>query len=61
MKGETTMKIKDGDTVKSFFNGIYYKVKRILKSMAVLLSDDGQSQILIEVQNLNSFYKRKGY
>ena len=29
------MKTKDGDTVKSLLNGKYYKVKRIVKSMAV--------------------------
>ena len=59
IKGETTIKIKDGDTVKNLFNGNYYKIKRILKGMAVLQSDDGQSQILTEVENLNLFYKRK--
>jgi hypothetical protein len=39
------MKTKDGDTVKSLLNGNYYKVKRIVKSMAILQSVDGQSQI----------------
>jgi len=55
------MKIKDGDTVKSLLDGNYYKVKRILKSLAVLQSGDGQSQILTEVENLNLFYRRKEY
>jgi hypothetical protein len=59
MKGETTMKAKDGDTVKSLLNGSYYKVKRIVNSMVVLESKDGQSQILTEVENLNLFYKKK--
>ena len=59
MKGETTMKAKDGDTVKSFLNGNYYKVKRIVNSMVVLESEDGQGQILTEVENLNLFYKKK--
>jgi hypothetical protein len=53
------MKTKDGDTVKSLLNGNYYKVKRIVNSMAVLQSEDGQSQILTEVENLNLFYKKK--
>jgi hypothetical protein len=53
------MKTRDGDIVKSLFNGRYYKVKRILKSMAVLQSEDGHSQILTEVENLNLFYKKK--
>ena len=55
------MKIKDGDTVKSLFDGNYYKVKRILKSLAVLQSGDGQGRILAEVENLNLFYRRKEY
>jgi hypothetical protein len=59
MKGETTMKAKDGGTVKSFLNGNYYKVKRIVNSMVVLESEDGQGQILTEVENLNLFYKKK--
>ena len=53
------MKTKDGDTVKSLLNGNYYKVKRIVKSMAVLQSEDGQSQILTDVENLNLFYKKE--
>ena len=52
------MKTKDGDTVKNLFNGKYYKVKRIMKNMAVLQSEDGQSQILTEVENLSLFYKK---
>ena len=55
------MEIKDGDTVRILFNGNYYKVKRILKSMAVLQSGDGKSHILIEAENLNLFYQRKEY
>ncbi|MGO8989768.1 MAG: hypothetical protein ACLQGU_06520 [bacterium] len=52
------METRDGDTVKSLFNGKYYKVKRIMKNMAVLQSEDGQSQILTEVENLNLFYEK---
>jgi len=52
------MKTKDGDTVKNLFNGKYYKVKRIMKGMAVLQSEDGQSQILTEVENLDLFYRK---
>ena len=53
------MKIKDGDTVKSFWNGNCYKVKRIVKNMAVLESEDGQSQILTEAETLNLFYNKE--
>ena len=54
------MKTKDGDIVRSFLNGNSYKVKRIVNSMVVLESEDGQNQILTEVENLNLFYKKKG-
>ena len=53
------MKLKDGDTVRSFLNGKSYKVTRVANSMAVLQSEDGQSQILTEVENLDLFYKKK--
>jgi len=53
------MKTKDGDIVRSSLNGNYYKVKRIVNSMVVLESEDSQSQILTEVENLNLFYKKK--
>ena len=53
------MKTKDGDIVRSSFNGNCYKVKRIVNSMVVLESEDGQSQILTEVENLNLFHKKK--
>ena len=53
------MNTKNGDIVKSFFNGNYYKVKKIVNTMAVLESEDGRSQILTEVETLNLFYKKK--
>jgi hypothetical protein len=53
------MKTKNGDTVKSTLNGNYYRVKRIVNSMVVLESEDGQAQILTEVGNLNLFYEKK--
>jgi len=53
------METQDGGTVKSLLNGKSYKVKRIVKSMAVLQCEDGQSQILTEVENLSLFYRKK--
>jgi len=53
------MKAKDGDTVRSLLNNNYYKVKRIVNSMVVLESEDGQTKILTEAENLNLFYKKK--
>ena len=52
------MKTKDGDIVKNLFNGKYYKVRRIMKNMAVLQSEDGQSQIITEIENLNLSYRK---
>ncbi len=53
------MVTKDGDTVENLLNGKYYTVKRIVKSMAVLQSEGGRTQILTEVENLDLFYKKK--
>jgi len=53
------MKTKDGDTVKSLLDGKSYKVRKIVNSMAVLQSEDDQSQILTEIENLNLFYRKK--
>jgi len=53
------VKIKEGDKVRSFLNGDDYKVKRIVSSRVVLESEDGQSQILTEVENLDLFYRQK--
>ena len=54
------MKTNDGDILKSLLNGKYYKVKRIVKNMVVLESEDGQNQILKEVENLNYFIRKRG-
>jgi len=53
------MKVKEGETVKSTLNGKSYKIKKIIKHMAVLESPNGKSQILKEVESLNLFYRKK--
>ncbi len=53
------METKVGDTVKSILNGMEYKVKKIVKSLAVLESQDGQSKIVTEVDALRLFYREK--
>ncbi|HUL21278.1 MAG TPA: hypothetical protein VLZ10_07475 [Thermodesulfobacteriota bacterium] len=53
------METKEGDTVKSILNGVEYKVKKIVKSMAVLESQDGKSKIVTEVDTLRLFYREK--
>jgi len=53
------MEAKVGDTVRSILNGIEYKVKKIVKSMAVLESKDGKSKIVTEIDALKLFYREK--
>ena len=53
------MEAKVGDIVKSVLDGIEYKVKRIVKSMAVLESKDGKRQIITDVEALRLFYREK--
>jgi len=55
------MRTKEGDTVKSLINGKCDEVRKIVKSMAVLQSQEGNSQILTEVESLSLFYKRQEY
>ncbi len=54
------METKEGDTVRSILSGIEYKVKRIVKSMAVLESQDGKSKVITEVDTLKLFYREEG-
>jgi len=53
------MEAKVGDTVRSILNGIEYRVKKIVKSMAILESKDGKSKIVTEVDALKLFYQEK--
>ena len=53
------METKVGDTVRSILNGMEYKVKKIVKSLAVLESQDGKSKIVTEVDALKLFYRER--
>ena len=53
------MEAKVGDTVRSILNGIEYRVKKIVKSMAILESKDRKSKIVTEVDALKLFYQEK--
>ena len=57
--GGAAMETKVGDTVRSILNGMEYKVKKIVKSLAVLESQDGKSKIVTEVDSLKLFYREK--
>jgi hypothetical protein len=50
--------MKEMESVKNLLNGKDYKISRIVKSMVVLNSLDGESQILTELDNLNIFYRK---
>jgi hypothetical protein len=53
------MKTKDSNTVKCFLNGNDYEVRRIVKSTAVLESEDARSQISTEVNTSTHQLKEK--
>ena len=57
--GGAAMEAKVGDTVRSILNGMEYKVKKIVKSLVVLESQDGKSKIVTEVDALKLFYREK--
>jgi hypothetical protein len=51
--------IKEGDEVKSDLNGDNYIIERIVHSMVVLKSKDGEKEIITGIDSLRAFYKRK--
>jgi hypothetical protein len=53
--------IKNGDMFRQTSDGMDFVVKKIVKDMAVLESQDGKRQILTEVNTLKlkSFYLKK--
>jgi len=53
------METKEGDIFKSVLNGKDYRIKKVVESMVVLESQEGQSQILTEVSTLKIFYMKK--
>jgi hypothetical protein len=53
------MKAKEGDTVRSVLSGLCYKVRKVANQIAVLESQDGKSQILIELDTLSMLYQKK--
>ncbi len=55
------MKIKEGDIYKSLLSDEEYIIKKLVKHIVVLESQNGKKQIFTEVDNLKirSFYIRK--
>ena len=56
------MNIREGEVFKNSTDGVDFIVKKIVKDMVVLQSQDGKRQILTGVDTLTStsFYLRKG-
>ena len=52
--------IKEGDEVRNDLNGEDYIIERIVHSMIVLKSKDGEKEIITGIDSLRTFYKRKG-
>jgi hypothetical protein len=53
------LKPKSGDIFKSILNGEYYIIKKVVEHMAMLESQNGEKQILTEVDTLRLFYRKK--
>ena len=60
MAWKPAMNIKEGDEVKSNLNGEIYIAARIVHSMVVLKSKDGEKEIITGIDSLRTFYKTKG-
>ncbi len=56
------MNIRQGEVFKNSTDGVDFIVKKIVKDMVVLESQDGKRQILTEVHTLTStsFYLKEG-
>lgn len=52
------MEIKEGDRVKSDFDGKYYTIMKILNGMVTLKSSDGQ-QIVTGIISFKMHYKEE--
>jgi hypothetical protein len=53
------MEIKEGDEVKSNENGEDFVITKIVKSMVFLKSRIGDKQIMIGMDSLKTFYKKR--
>ncbi len=49
--------IREGDEVKSNLNSQDYKIQRVVHSMVVLKSKDGEKEIITGIDSLRTFYK----
>lgn len=59
---EAAMNITEGEVFRNIDDGVDFIVKKIVKDMVVLQSQDGKRQILTGVSTLKStpFYQKRG-
>lgn len=53
------MKIKEGDEVTSVLDGQGYTITKIVGNRVILSSKNGEKQILTEIKNLQTLYRKK--
>ncbi len=53
------MKPAIGEILRSILDGQEYVIKKVIQNMAVLESQNGEKQIITEVDNLRLFYVEK--
>ncbi len=51
--------IREGDEVRSDLDGQNYIIERIVHSMVVLKSKDGEEEMITGIDSLRTFYKKK--
>ncbi len=51
------MKMKEGDVVRSVWDGKAYIIMKIVNSMVALKSKEGETSIVTEIDSLKIFYK----
>ncbi len=55
----TATNIREGDEVRSDLDGQDYMIERIVHSMVILKSKDGEEEIITGIDSLRTFYKKK--
>ncbi len=59
MAWRAAMNVREGDEVRSDLDGQNYTIERIVHSMVVLKSKDGEKEIITGIDSLRTFYKKK--
>ncbi len=54
---ESAMKMKEGDMVRSIWDGKVYVITKIVNSMVALRSREGEKRLVTEIDSLKIFYR----